>query len=139
MLSYKAAITDRLEKTSDLSAELLRKRIRAVEIRSQQNELKLARDRDELILKELVERQAAYLLIALRQRILAVPHAYARRILGLTETAQANQILKQAMIELLGELKDLPAKVTDPNWLDTLEGDGPPSQPVEAKTASKRR
>jgi hypothetical protein len=49
---------------------------------------------------------------------------------------QTNRILKQAMIELLGELKDLPAKVTDPNWLDTLEGNGSPSETVEAGKAS---
>jgi hypothetical protein len=50
----------------------------------------------------------------LSQRILAVPQAYAGRILGLTDAHEASQILRQAMIELLDELKDLPDRVTDP-------------------------
>jgi hypothetical protein len=39
-------------------------------------------------------------------------------------------------VGLLENLRELPSKVIDPNWLDTLEGDGPPSQPVEAGRAS---
>jgi hypothetical protein len=37
----------------------------------------LAKARGELILRDLVEKQAAYLLIAMRQRMLGVPQAYA--------------------------------------------------------------
>jgi hypothetical protein len=87
-------------------------------------EMNLAERREELIEKRLVERQAAYLLVALRQRILGVPHAYARRILGLKDATEAMGILREAMTELLNEIKDLPGKVTNPRWLDELEGDG---------------
>jgi hypothetical protein len=90
----------------------------------------------ELIEKSLVEQQAAYLLVALRQRILSVPHTYARRILGLADAAQASKVLKEMALSLLNEIKDLPAKVTDPNWLDTLEGNDSPSETVEAGKAS---
>ena len=99
-------------------------------------EMQLAERRGELIEKRLVENQAAYLLVALRQKILAVPHAYARRILGLKDAAEAIVILRQAMVELLNEIKDLPDKVTDPNWLDILEGDASPSATVETEKAS---
>jgi hypothetical protein len=49
-------------------------------IRKMERELKLAKERDELIERSLVENQAAYLVIALRQRILSIPQIYARRI-----------------------------------------------------------
>jgi hypothetical protein len=77
--------------------------------------------RDELIEKRLVEQQAAYLLVAMRQKILNIPQAWARRMLGLTDAAQASRVLKELAISLLNDLKDLPAKVTDPHWLEKVE------------------
>jgi hypothetical protein len=124
MRRYKAAITDRLEKTSDLSAQLLRKRIRAMEIRSQQNELILAKAREELILKDLAEKQAAYLVVCMRQRMLQIPHTWARRIVGLEDVREASRILREMVVSTLIELVGLPAKVTDPNWLDVVEEEG---------------
>ena len=69
----------------------------------------LAKARGELILRDLVEKQAAYLLISMRQRMLAVPQAYAGRLAGLADPHEAAQVLRAAMIECLDELKDLPA------------------------------
>jgi hypothetical protein len=77
----------------------------------------------ELILKSLVEKQAAYLLVSLRQRMLAVPDNPCRRIVNIPDPAQARRILKEAMLSLLSELRDLPQAVTDPNWPETLEAD----------------
>lgn len=51
---------------------------------------------------------------------LAVPQAYAGRLLGLTDAHEASQILRQAMIELLDELKDLPARVTEASWIERV-------------------
>ena len=48
-------------------------------------EMVLAERRGELIEKRLVEQQAAYLLVALRQKIMQVPQTHARRILGLSD------------------------------------------------------
>jgi hypothetical protein len=123
-------------KIGKLSEEYLEIRNAQMRTKNLTAEMVLAERRGELIEKRLVERQAAYLLVALRQRILAVPHAYARRILGLSDQGQAMGILRQAMIELLNEIKDLPAKVTNPRWLDELEEDGSPSETVEARKAS---
>jgi hypothetical protein len=38
-----------------------------------------------LITKDLVEKQAAYLLIAMRQRILGIPQTYSRRLLNISD------------------------------------------------------
>ena len=127
------------EELPELSREYLRIRNQQMQTKNLSAEMMLAERRGELIEKRLVDQQAAYLLVVLRQRILAVPHAYARRILNITDPRQAKEILREAMVGLLDTIKDLPNAATDPNWLDTLEGDGPPSQPVEAKKVSKRR
>jgi hypothetical protein len=111
-------------------------------IRKMEREMKLAQDRDELIEKSLVEKQAAYLVITLRQRILSIPQTYARRILGLTDASQASRILKEMAVAVLNDIKDLPQQVTDPNWMETLEaeenGNGQ-TGPPKAKAASRRK
>jgi hypothetical protein len=99
-------------------------RTKAVIARRKQDELLLAKARSELIPKNLVESQAAYLLAAMRQTISKTPLTYAERILGLTDVNQAHKILKELSIALLNELKDLPQKVVDPNWLKEVEKDG---------------
>ena len=42
----------------------------------------LAERRDQLIEKELVERQAAYILVAFRQKMLGLSNIWARRFVG---------------------------------------------------------
>jgi hypothetical protein len=80
----------------------------------------LAKARGELIERKLVELQASYLLLAMRARMLAVPQAYAGRLLGLTDAHEASQVLRQAMIECLDELMDLPARVSDASWIERV-------------------
>jgi hypothetical protein len=86
-------------------------------------EMQLAERRGELIEKRLVERQAAYLLVALRQAILHTLQTYCRRILGLKDAAEASRVLREMAVSVLNEIKDLPDKVVDPNWLSTINGD----------------
>jgi hypothetical protein len=86
-------------------------------------EMVLAQKRDELIEKKFVERQAAYLLISLRQRILNVPQTYCRKMVGLKDARQASEVLREMAISLLGEIKDLPSKVVDRDWLTKIEDD----------------
>jgi hypothetical protein len=106
---------------SRLSKEYLE--VRNVQMRAKafMAETNAAARRDELIEKRLVEQQAAYLLVAMRQKILNIPQAWARRMLGLIDAAQASRVLKELAISLLNYLKDLPAKVTDPHWLEKVE------------------
>jgi hypothetical protein len=69
----------------------------------------LAKARGELIERRLVEFQAAHLLIAMRQRALAVPQASPAGCWAWPmRTKRARSFA--AMIELLDELKDLPAR-----------------------------
>jgi hypothetical protein len=98
-------------------------RVKSIRVRRMQGELILAKARDDVILKSIVEKQAAYLLVSLRQKILTLPQAYARRCLGLTDVKQASKLLREMSISVLNEIKDLPKKVVDPNWLNELDED----------------
>jgi hypothetical protein len=106
-----------------LSEEYLEIRNRQMSTKALIAEMHLAERRGELIKKKLVEHQAAYLLVAMRQAALNIPQAYARRILNIAEPRKAKEILKEAMISLLNTIKDLPNAVSDPDWLATLEKD----------------
>ena len=86
-------------------------------------ELLAAKARGELIEKSLVERQATYLFIAMRQKILNLPQTYARRLVGLNDVREVMKVLEGAAISILNEIKDLPKPVTDPNGLKSLEDD----------------
>jgi hypothetical protein len=68
---------------------------------------------------------AAYLLIAMRQKILGIPQTYSRRLLNISDRKEMAVRLKEMSFSVLNEIKHLPERVTDPNWLDKLEnGDG---------------
>jgi hypothetical protein len=84
-------------------------------------EMTTALRRDQLVEKRLVTAQATYLLIAMRQKILNLPATYARRLVGLNDVREVSEVLKGAALSILSELKDLPSKVTDPHWLESLE------------------
>jgi hypothetical protein len=71
---------------------------------------------------------SGYLLICLRQAILRLPAACAPRLAGLGDEHAIREVLKDAALALLNELKDLPAKVVDENWLAKVEEDGEPAK-----------
>jgi hypothetical protein len=73
-----------------------------------------------LISEDLVK-QASFLMIALRQRLLNLP-VHAHKLVGL-DADQMRKALREIAISTLNELKDLPQAVTDSNWLKTLEQD----------------
>jgi hypothetical protein len=117
------------EELPELSREYLEIRNAQMRTKNLTAEMVLAERRGELIEKSLVERQAAYLLVALRQAILNIPQTWCRRLIGLNDAAQVSRILREMAISILGEIKDLPAKVTNPRWLE---------EEIEADTKSKR-
>ena len=105
------------------SESTLRRCTGAVRVNRMRGEMLLAKARDELVTKELVERQAAYLLVALRQRILSLPQTYARRLLNISDQKEMAAKLKEMALSVLNEIKDLPSRVSDPDWLSKLEED----------------
>jgi hypothetical protein len=106
---------------SKLAAELNDERTRGARVKRLQGEMLLAKARGDR--KELVEKQAAYLLVALRQRILSLPQTYSRRLLNISDSKEMAAWLKEISLAMLEELRNMPARVTDPNWLDRLEED----------------
>jgi len=110
------------EELPELSREYLEIRNQQMRTKNLTAEMQLAERRGELIEKSLVERQAAYLLVALRQAILNTPQTYARRIVGLKDAKAAKAMLHEMAISLLNDLKDLPSKVTDPNESGRFRG-----------------
>jgi hypothetical protein len=108
------------QKIGKLSEEYLRHRNDQMRTKNLAAQMLLAERRGELIERRLVERQAAFLLLSLRQRVLAVPDRLARQLVGITDVKKAKAILKEAMLALLTELADLPSKVTNPRWLDEV-------------------
>jgi hypothetical protein len=124
-------------KIGKLSEEYLEIRNAQMRTKNLTAEMILAERRGELIEKKLVEQQAAYLLVALRQAILNVPQTWCRRLMGLNDAAQVSRILREMALSLLGEIKDLPSKVTNPEWLDEIEKDTPPQAKGKSKAAAK--
>src|SRR5258705_9759877 len=107
-------------KIGKLSEEYLRHRNEQMRTKNLAAQMLLAERRGQLIEKRLVERQAAFLLLSLRQRVLAVPDRLARQLVNVAEVNKAKAILRDAMLALLTELADLPSQVTNPRWLDEL-------------------
>jgi hypothetical protein len=73
-------------------------------------EMQLAERRGELIEKSLVERQAAYLLVALRQAILNIPQTWCRWLMGINDAAQVSRILREMAIAILARSRTFPPK-----------------------------
>ena len=111
------------QKIGKLSEEYLGIRNRQMDLKAKKAAMELAVQRGEVVSKALVERQAAYLLVALRQRILSIPQTYSRRLLGINDVKEMNANLREMSLSMLEELRHLPERVIDPNWLQTLENE----------------
>ena len=120
--------------------------------RHQREAIAIAERRGELLIsKDLVTRQAQFILICLRQAVLNFPTRYARRAVGIVDEQQAKAILTRAAYEFLNELADFPSKIRDPDWLKVVEAEdghegGQPLRPAtgaeikaEQARAKKRR
>ena len=105
-----------------LSKRYLQVRNHAIDLKSKAAELELAVRRGQLIFKDLAVKQASFLMIVLRQRLLNLP-VHAHKLVGL-DADPMRKALREIAISTLNEIKDLPSAVSDPNWLKTLEADG---------------
>ena len=118
------ATQERLAKKQKVDAGLTIARTELAKVRYHREAMAVAERRGELITKKLVEQQAAYLLISFRQKMMSLGTGWARRFVGLKDVHGAKVLIDEMARETLTELAKLPEKVTDPNWLETVEGNG---------------
>jgi hypothetical protein len=85
--------------------------------------MELAERRGELIPKKLAQDQAAFLFVAMRQKMLGAGLGYHRKLLACKTPHAMIQGINEMMCDMLRELHDMPAKITDPHWIETLDED----------------
>jgi hypothetical protein len=102
----------------------------------------LAKARGELIEKKLAQTQAAFLLVGMRQRTLAIPQALCDRLAAAGDPLEVKTILDEAMRGLLTEMQDLPNRIDAAEW-ERFLADGAPSEseerPAKGQTPRRRR
>jgi hypothetical protein len=106
--------------TVRLNEEYLTKRNKILDLKYKREAMNLAFDRDRLIERRLVERQLSYLVIAMRQKLLAIPGKLYSRLGPERFPREAAQACENFIHEVLDELAKLP-KCADPDWLERLE------------------
>jgi hypothetical protein len=114
------------EEFAKLSHEYLEIRNRTQSAKAFLAETQASRQRGELIDKKWAFDSLSYLLVCYRQKALLAHRAIARRLVRLGFIDAANEhstarVLDEEIRSLLVELANLPGKVTDPDWLKTLE------------------
>jgi hypothetical protein len=112
---------EKLPPKLELDKLFISRKIEQTEVRTMAFRLDLARIRGDVIDKKVVEKQLAYILIAMRQQILAIPTSYARKLLHKDDVKEVYKILEEMCHRILLDIKDLPKKAVDPSWLDELE------------------
>lgn len=116
------------EEAHRLDREYRIHRNQALQLRNHREAMLLAKSRGQLIEKKMVMLQAAYLLTALRARIMAEPSSLARRLVdgGFVAEERRTEVQEMVKHDLYGMLKDLanlPSQIADPNWVQKIDGD----------------
>jgi hypothetical protein len=116
------------EEAHRLDREYRIHRNEALQLRNHREGMLLAKSRGQLIEKKLVTLQAAYLLTALRSRVLAEPSSLARRLVdgGFVAEERRTEVQEMVKHDLYGMLRDLanlPSQISDPNWVEKIDGD----------------
>ena len=106
--------------TVRLNEEYLTKRNKILDLKYKREALALAVDRDQLIEKRSVERQLSYLVIAMRQKLLAIPGKLYSRLGNERFAREAAQLTETCILEVLNELAKLP-ECAEPDWEEQLE------------------
>jgi hypothetical protein len=83
---------------------LRRERASHERVRRLEREMEIAIRRGQLIEKAVVERQAAFLLTAMRQRCMSAPVAWARRLLSVNDARVMVDRLREMMASVLEDL-----------------------------------
>jgi hypothetical protein len=114
----KLAATPEAEDLQEQSSIYLRERNKQMRAKRLRAEMDLAHARNQLIEKRLVERQLAYLLIGMRQKLLLLPGKM-RTKLGENFSHEMVVGAKELVVEALNEVSRLP-EATEPEWLKKL-------------------
>jgi hypothetical protein len=100
------------------------------------HQAKLLAMRGELISRRHVEKQAAFLVISLRQHLLAIATQHAGDLVNISNEHEMQEKLGAIIREKLEVLAQLPSRVTDERWLEALEQD---EQDEKKQTTSQRK
>ena len=112
---------ERQTKRDQLDAEWKRKRIDAESARQKLHEAKMLAMKGELISKKHVQKQAAFLVLSLRARLLAIPAQHASELAAITDDRELQNHLDGILRDALDEISEMPLKVSDPDWLPKLD------------------
>ena len=104
-----------------LDAEWKRKRIDAESARQKLHAAKLLAMKGELISKKHVTKQAAFLVLSLRARLLAIASKHARELSEISDEREMALRLDAIMRSSLDEIAQMPLKVSDEHWIETLD------------------
>jgi hypothetical protein len=66
-------------------------------------------------------KQAAFFVISLRQRLLAIAQQHARDLLNVSDEREMALRLEAIVRSSLDELADMPMRVTDERWIEELD------------------
>ena len=102
-----------------------------------ETEIRNLRSKRELIPRALVTKQAAFLVLSLRARLLAIPAQHARELLNITDERQMAQKLDVIVRSTARTLADLPSKVTDPDWMQKLDDENEATSSKRPRRAAK--
>jgi hypothetical protein len=116
-----------------LDAEWRRKRIDAEVARQRLHEAKLLEMKGELISRRHVQKQAAFLVLSVRARLLAVAEQHARELAAIADERELASRLDGILRDALDEIAGLPEKVTDPAWMLRLDDEEPANPPRRKK------
>jgi hypothetical protein len=59
----------------------------------------------------------------MKQKILGIPQTYSSRLVEITDQKEMAAKLKKMALSVLEELRNLPQRVADPNWLQEFDPD----------------
>jgi hypothetical protein len=103
----------RQTKRDRLDAQWKQARIDAEHARQKVHAAKLLEMKGELISKRHVQKQAAFLVLSMRARLLAIPAQHACDLLNVSDEREMTFRLDAIVRDALETLADLPLKVTD--------------------------
>jgi len=113
-LSYRRKLD--VQQVITANAQYTIERVGYIKVKRMQNEILLAKAREEVVETDLVIRQASFMFVACRQKLLSIPTSIARKLLHQTEIKKVVDILTQEIHKALREMADFHHKVVDPDW-----------------------